>query len=76
MGVRNWGWGGEGIEGKGHYGTSANSLSYAESSWRWKEFTEGAVTKGVGSQFLHFTTRVEKDEFLRRRQLGPCRTMK
>ncbi len=35
-------------------------------------FTEGAVTIGVGSLFQYFTTRVEKDDFLRKRRLGPC----
>ncbi len=51
----------------GNYGTSANSSSHAESSWHLREFTEGVVTIGVGSLFQYFTTRVEKDDFLRRR---------
>ncbi len=38
----------------GNRGTSANSYSHTESSWRLKEFTEGAVTIGEGNllQFL------------------------
>ncbi len=62
--------------GWGNYGTSANSSSHATSSWRLKEFTEGAVTIGVGSRFQYFTTRIKKDGFLQRHQLGPCRTLK
>ncbi len=31
----------------GDHGTSANSSSFAESSWRLKELTVGAVTVGV-----------------------------
>ncbi len=37
--------------------------------------TEGAVTIGEGSLFQYFTTLVEKDDFLPRRLLGPCRTL-
>ncbi len=59
-----------------NYETSANSSSHTESSLRLKEFTEGAVTKGVGSLLQYFMTRVEKDGFLQRRRLGPCRTLK
>ncbi len=40
------------------------------------ELTEGAVTVGVGSLFEIFKTRIEEDDFLRRRRLGPCRTLK
>ncbi len=54
----------------GSYGTLANSSSHTESSWHLKGFTEGAVTIGVGSLFQYFTTRVEKDDFLRRCRLG------
>ncbi len=53
----------------GSNGTSANSSSHAESSWRLKEFTEG-----VGSLFQYFTARVEKGDSLRMRRLGLCRT--
>ncbi len=59
-----------------HYGTSANSSSHADSSWRLKELTEGTVTIGVGSLFQYFTTRVKKDEFLQRHRLGPYRNLK
>ncbi len=44
----------------GKYGFSANSSSHSELSWRFKEFTEGVVTKGVGSLFQYFSTHVEK----------------
>ncbi len=56
----------------GNHGTSTNSSSHTESSWRLKGFTEGAVTIGVGSLFQYFTTRVEKDDFLRK---APTRTL-
>ncbi len=70
------GWGGYG-ECKGENNrTSASSSPHAESSWRLKEFAEGAVTIGMVSLFQYFTTRVEKDAFLRRRRLGPCRTFR
>ncbi len=63
--------GGEGENRRtGDNGASAKSSSHAESSWRLKEFTEGAVTIGMGSLFQYFTTRIEKDDFLRRRLLG------
>ncbi len=52
------------------HGTSANSSSHAESSWRLNELTEWAVATHVGSLFQYFTTRTEKDDFLRRRRLG------
>ncbi len=51
----------------GNQGTSANSSSHDESRWRLKELTEGAGTMGVGSLFQHLTTRIEEDDFLRRR---------
>ncbi len=54
----------------GNHGTSANSSSHAESSRRLNELTAGA------SLFQHITTCIEKDDFLRRRRLGPCRTLK
>ncbi len=54
-----------------NHGTPANSSSHAESIWRLKELTEG-----VGSLFQYFATRIEKDNFLRRRRLEPCRTLK
>ncbi len=60
----------------GNNEASANSSSHEESSWRLKEFTEGLLTKGVWSMFQYFTTRFEKDDFVRRRRLGPCRTLK
>ncbi len=60
----------------GNFETSANSSSREESSWRLKEFTEGLHSNGVGSMFQHFTTRFEKDDFVRRGRLGPCRTLK
>ncbi len=47
----------------GNQGTSANSSSHDESSWRLKEFMEGVATMGVGSLFQHFTTRIEEDDF-------------
>ncbi len=56
----------------GNHGTSASNSSYAESSWRLKELTEEAVTIGVGSLFQHFTTCVEKDDFIRRRRQVPA----
>ncbi len=56
----------------GNRGTSACSSYHAKSSWRLKELTEGAVTIVAGSLFQYFTTRIEKDCFLRRRRLGPC----
>ncbi len=62
-----------GVE-RGNYGTSAKSSSHAESSCRLKEFTEGAVTIGVRSQYS--TMRIEKGYFLRRCRLGSCRTLK
>ncbi len=34
--------------------------------------TEGDKTRGVGSLFQYFTTRIEKAPFLRRRRLGSC----
>ncbi len=71
--------GGEGRRGNrrtGNYGTLACSSSHVKLSWYLKEFTKGAVTIGVGSLFQYFTTRVEKDDFLRRRRLGPCKTLK
>ncbi len=49
--------------GLGNQGTSANGSSHAEPSWRLNELTGGAVT-------------IEKDDFLRRRRLRPCRTLK
>ncbi len=60
----------------GNQGTSASSSSRAESSWCLNEMTEGAITIEVGSLFQYFTTRFEKDDFLRRRRLGPCRALK
>ncbi len=57
-----------------NYRTSTNSSAHAESSWRLEEFAEGPVT--MGNPFLHFTTRVVKGDFLRRRRLGPCITSK
>ncbi len=66
----------QGNKRTGNYGTSANSSSHAKSSWRLKEVTEGLVTVEVGSLFQYFTTSVEKDDFLRRRRLWPCRTLK
>ncbi len=59
----------EGNRRAGNYGISVNISSHGE-------FTEGAVTIGVGCIFQYFTTPVEKDDFLRRRRLGPCRTLK
>ncbi len=59
----------------GNHGTSANSSSYAESRWRLKKLTEGAITIEVGSLFQNFANRIEKDDFLRRHRLGPCRTL-
>ncbi len=60
----------------GNHGTSANSTPDAESSWRLNELTEGAVTIGVGSLFQYLTTRIEKHDFLRKRRLGSCKTLK
>ncbi len=56
--------------------TSANKSSQAEFSWRLNESTEGAVTIEVESLAQKFTTRIEKDDLLQRRRLGPCRTLK
>ncbi len=62
---------GRGVEGStGNHGTSTYSSSHAESSWHLKEFTEGALTIGVGSLFQYFTTRIEKDDIPRRCRLG------
>ncbi len=66
----------EGNRRAGNYGISVNIYSHGESSWGLKEFTEGAVTIGAGSIFHFFKTPVEKDDFLRRRRQGPCRTLK
>ncbi len=60
----------------GNYETSANSSSHGESSWRLKELTEWLLTRWVGSMFQYFTTRFEKDDFVRRRRLGHCSTLK
>ncbi len=59
----------------GNHGTSANSTPDAESSWRLNELTEGTVTIGVGSLFQYLTTRIEKEDVLRKRRLGPCKTL-
>ncbi len=59
----------------GNHGTSANNPCRTESSWRLKELTEGVVTLSVGNLFQYFTTRVEKDDFLRRRRLGLYQTV-
>ncbi len=48
-----------------NHGMSANISSHAESSWRLNELTNGPVTIEVGN-----LTRIEKDDFLRRRRLG------
>ncbi len=40
------------------------------------ESVEGAVTVKVGILFQNLTTSSEKDVFLRRRCLGPCKTLK
>ncbi len=58
------------------HATSTNSSSHAESSWCFKELTEGAVTIGVGSLFQYITTRIEKGDFLQRLRLGPYRSLK
>ncbi len=50
----------------GNHGISAKTFLHTESSWRLNELTEGAVTIEVGSLFHNFTTRIEKDNFLRR----------
>ncbi len=52
------------------------SYAYCRIMYFLKEFTEGAVTNGVESLFKNLTTRVEKDNFLRRCQLGSSRTLK
>ncbi len=56
----------------GNYGTSANSSSQAESGWCLKEFTEEVVSIVVGRLLQYSNTRVEKDNFLRKRRLEPC----
>ncbi len=53
----------------GNHGASVNKSSHAESSWHLNELTDGAVTIEAGSLF-------EKDDFLRRRRLGPSNTLK
>ncbi len=62
-------WGDRGI---GNHGTSANSSSH---TWHLNELMEGAVTLEVGSLFQYFTTRIERDDVLRRRRLRPCRIL-
>ncbi len=73
--VRNWECGGGGGKTRNH-GTSANSCFHVESSGRLKEFMEGADIKGVGSLFQYLTTRIVKEDFLRRHRLGICRNFK
>ncbi len=59
----------------GNNGIFVSSSSHAESSRRLNAITEGAITIEVGSLFQYFTTCIEKDDFLPRRRLGPCRTL-
>ncbi len=54
----------------GHHGTSADSSSHAESGLHLKELTEGTVRIDAGNLFQYFMTRIEKDNFLRRRRQG------
>ncbi len=56
-------------------GTSASISSHTKRSWRFKEFTEEQITVILGGLFQYFTTRVEKDDLLPRRRLGPCSLM-
>ncbi len=61
---------GGGIEGRDDHETSSSRSSHAESSWRLKELTEGAVTIGVRGLFQYIETRIEKDDFLQRTLKG------
>ncbi len=65
MGLRDWGWE-VGCRRTGNLGTSANSSSRAESSWRLKESTEETGSIGVGSQLqilLKRTTFLEDTDY-------------
>ncbi len=46
----------------GNHGTSVNSSSHAESSWRLNELTKGVITIEVGSLVQYFVTHIEKDK--------------
>ncbi len=71
-GLRNWGWRGDENRSTGNHGTSENSSSHStlegiDGRYSWNK---------SGSLFQYLTTRIEKDDFLRRHWLGPCRTLK
>ncbi len=57
------------------YGISTNSCSHAEWRWSLKGLAEGVVKK-EWEPVAVFTARVENNDFLRRRWLGPYRTLK
>ncbi len=67
--------GGGGVRRIGNYRISANISSHAELSWRLNQLTEGAFTI-LKWEVQYFITRIERDNFLRRRRLGLCRTLK
>ncbi len=80
MGFRNLGRGG-GIELEftGLQQTILPTPSQVDVWRNWRkgqELREGPVTIREGSLFQYFTTRVEKDGFLRRCRRGACRTLK
>ncbi len=54
----------------------ANSSSHTDWSWCVKELIIGVATIGVRSLLRFFTTRIQMDDFIRRRRLRPCRTLK
>ncbi len=60
----------------GNHGTSANSSSHAESSWRLNELTEGEVTIEVGACSNILRLVLKKEDFLQRLPLGPSITLK